>query len=280
MKTMPTRRDVKVNFNADIIDNWHSNGRVTTHFLNTLSTLFPHGERFFMDSVRAYRDQIKDPELQKAVTAFIGQEAMHSREHLKYNRALDDKGLPGTKIQEQTGRLIKFFSSRMGRKGNMAGTLALEHYTALLGEIFLKNEDFVGKASDPKFAQMWTWHALEETEHKAVAYDVWDHVYENDLRTYLARTSTMAITSAVFLTALAYFHAQMVLADEKTKGERIKGYIALGKVLFAKDKPSIRTYLPQFFDYFRRDFHPWMHDNSASISRIDEQVQEIAQKVA
>ena len=86
---MPVRRDVKLNLPEDKVTHWHERGAHVTHFLNALSLLFPAGERMFMDAVRAYRDDITDPELKKAVVAFIGQEAMHSREHVEYNEMLD-----------------------------------------------------------------------------------------------------------------------------------------------------------------------------------------------
>ena len=47
--------------------------------MNALSTTFPDGERFFIDSVRNFQDQIKDPKLQKDIRAFIGQEANHGK---------------------------------------------------------------------------------------------------------------------------------------------------------------------------------------------------------
>ena len=62
-------------------DYWFDNDPVLTHLLNILSLTFPDGERFFVDSVRALRDQVDDKERQKDISGFIGQEAMHSLEH-------------------------------------------------------------------------------------------------------------------------------------------------------------------------------------------------------
>lgn len=55
--------------------------------MNNLSSLFPYGETFFVDSVRAVRDQISDPHLKKDISAFIGQEAMHAKEHAAHTAA-------------------------------------------------------------------------------------------------------------------------------------------------------------------------------------------------
>jgi predicted metal-dependent hydrolase len=91
---MPVRRDLRFNLPQERACDWHVQGSHVTHFFNALSLLFPAGERFFMDSVRNYRDQIDDPVLKKQVLGFIGQEAMHTREHVEYNDLLQEAGLP------------------------------------------------------------------------------------------------------------------------------------------------------------------------------------------
>ncbi|MFX7992776.1 metal-dependent hydrolase, partial [Acinetobacter baumannii] len=91
---------------ADRISNWHERGHHVTHFLNALSIFFPAGERFFMDSVRNYRHLVTDPELKQAVAGFIGQEAMHTREHVLYNDLLDRAGLPANRIDRFVGKFL------------------------------------------------------------------------------------------------------------------------------------------------------------------------------
>ena len=81
-----------------------------THFFNALSLLFPAGERFFMDSVRNYRDRIHDPVLRKQVLGFIGQEAMHTREHVDYNDLLQTAGLPAHKLDRGSGRFLNLIA--------------------------------------------------------------------------------------------------------------------------------------------------------------------------
>ncbi|MBA1914568.1 metal-dependent hydrolase, partial [Escherichia coli] len=66
-----------------------------THFMTALSALFPAGEKFFIDSVRAVRNhpKLKDNEvLQKEISAFIGQEAMHTQEHVGFNASAQKYG--------------------------------------------------------------------------------------------------------------------------------------------------------------------------------------------
>jgi len=51
-------------------------------------------------------------------------------------------------------------------------TCALEHYTAMLADYVLRNPVWLEDA-EPQLRVLWSWHAAEETEHKAVAYDVY-----------------------------------------------------------------------------------------------------------
>src|SRR5438105_3207340 len=66
--------------------------------VSVLSSLFPEGEDFFVRSVRSYRDDVTDPDLKKQVAGFIGQEAMHGREHRRFNERLAALGYPTRSI--------------------------------------------------------------------------------------------------------------------------------------------------------------------------------------
>lgn len=269
MKVMPIRRDVKIRLQEEFISNWHEEGVHVTHFFNALSLLFPAGERMFMDAVRAYKDEIKDPELKKAVVAFIGQEALHSREHEEYNEMLDRAGLPASELDKMLWGMLGFIQKKLGKKLTLAATLALEHYTALLGGFLLQErDDILGKKSVDCYKQMWQWHAFEETEHKAVAYDVWNECVPDTALNRNLRRFTMIIATVIFWPVVMYFHTRLVLADPKTKGKHIKGFWRVTQMLWYK--PGILgRQLKEFFDYFKADFHPWEHDNSAILEEID-----------
>lgn len=268
---MPVRRDVKLNLPEEKVSNWHEQGPHVTHFMNALSLFFPAGERMFMDAVRNYRDEITDPELKKAVVAFIGQEAMHSREHVEYNEMLDRAGLPASKLDSFLWGFLAFIKKTLGKRLTLAGTIALEHYTALMADQLLRNPDVLGEKSDPAYKQMWMWHAYEETEHKAVAYDVWNHVLPNNMRNRFTRRFAMVLATVIFWPFVAYFHMRLVFADKTIKGGHIKGFWAVSKILWGKKVGVLRRPVAngEFMDYFKADFHPWMHDNSGFLTEID-----------
>ena len=132
---IPTRRNKKFDFDKNKALSWHENGPATTAFFNSLSVLFPEGERFFIRSVRNYQNEIKQyPQLQEAVEAFISQETIHGREHDKFNDALDsfENSSFNKKIDAQAKFFLEGLSKHLTRKQQLAVTIAIEHFTAIL----------------------------------------------------------------------------------------------------------------------------------------------------
>src|SRR6266513_6375439 len=75
---------------------------ILSHVAAALSAVFPDGEDFFVRSVRRFRDQVTDPALKRQVAGFIGQEAMHGREHRALNDRLDELGYPTKRFERFT----------------------------------------------------------------------------------------------------------------------------------------------------------------------------------
>lgn len=167
-------RQMKFEFPAESPRYFFDNNATATMFLAMLSGIFPPGERFFVESVRRYRDRIDDDTLKAQISGFIGQEAIHGREHERLNELLAERGIdtrrPEAAVKFALGLLEKFSPSTQ-----LACTTLMEHFTALLGEQLLTDERLM-KQFDPEMLKLWQWHALEELEHKAVAYDVYERV--------------------------------------------------------------------------------------------------------
>src|SRR5688572_19402055 len=128
---IPTRRDLHFNLDAADLHRWHAQGPYVTHFVNAMSLFFPDGERYFIQAVRHFRDQITDPELQNAVTAFIGQEAMHGREHEEHNELLAESGLPAEPIAAHVHALFELLKAWLPPAAQLSSTIAQEHWTAI-----------------------------------------------------------------------------------------------------------------------------------------------------
>lgn len=247
----PRRMDFE--FSEETKRYWYRDSAFLTTFWSTLSTLFPEGETFFVDSVRNYRDQIEDPTLKAQVAGFIGQEAMHSKEHEAFNQLADKHGFPADKLDRDLGVLLRIARKILPKKMQLAVTVCLEHYTAILAEQLLRDPAHQANIQDPEAMKLWMWHALEENEHKIVAYDVYNTVGGG----YWLRTLTMFVTTFFFFAVVGTGHIRMLWADRKLFDivGNLKGlwYLWSPKGLFPK-------LLPQYLDFFRPGFHPLDHD--------------------
>lgn len=144
-----------------------------SHLGVAMSGVFPDGEDFFVKSVRHFRSEITDPVLKKQVAGFIGQESIHGREHRVLNRRFDELGYKATRIEEITKRGLAFRWKVSKPISCLAITAALEHFTATLAEELLSSDEFRDMFGHPAVKEVFMWHALEEAEHKAVAFDVY-----------------------------------------------------------------------------------------------------------
>ncbi len=229
-----------------------------TIFLAILSLMFPEGEQFFVDSVHHYRTRIGDPVLTKQVRSFIGQEAQHSLQHKKYNEKLAQGLLPLGPVNKAIGWGFAATRSVLPARTQLAGTAAAEHMTAMLAEQVLNNPA-VTEGADPVHKALWMWHAVEETEHKAVAFDVYRSIGGG----YLHRVLVMAALTLFTVPGLA---AAMIVLMAK------EGHLFSGKAWGSFFRWSlgkrglIRRALPTYFDYYRPGFHPWDHDNSGDVA--------------
>ena len=242
---------------------WYGNDAFQTFYWSAFSVLLPEGEQFFVNAVRHYRDQITDDTLKAAIAGFIGQEALHTQGHQVLNQFINDRQLPAAEIEAQ----LKFLLDTVGKihpRLNLAATICLEHFTALLGEQLLAEADHNGQVRDD-IKPLWMWHALEETEHKAVAWDV----YEQTGGGYAMRAGTMVLTTAILGVVMAYATGRMLHADGKLLDVRNnwKGFTAL----FGRQGRMTRL-LPKFMDFFRPGFHPNDHDTTALVAEWREKL--------
>jgi predicted metal-dependent hydrolase len=249
------------------VRDWHAQGRHVTHFFNAMSLLFPDGERFFIDSVRSQRPQIRTPELQQAARAFIGQEAMHGREHSAYNRLLQQAGLPAKRLQRIVAWMLRTQLAWTPAAWRLSLTIALEHFTAILADRLLDDPRMLG-GSEPNYRNLWRWHALEETEHKAVAFDVWKEAVGDGPGAHLTRCLGMLAASAAFVLTTALFTLSLAESDPLARRNR-RGYLELARFLLG-EPGLVRRGIPEWLDYFRRSFHPWQRDNRFLLRRINE----------
>ncbi|HSZ74651.1 MAG TPA: metal-dependent hydrolase [Rhizomicrobium sp.] len=243
---------------------WLGGDPVATAFYNTLSGAFPQGERFFIESVRYFKGMVS-PKLKDQIAAFATQEFIHTREHLVFNRQAVDAGYDLSGIEAYVGKTLKFARSR-GRYQQLAITTALEHFTAIMAHAILTDARHFEGASE-EVQRMWRWHAMEEIEHKAVAFDTFCEVTHHwpALRRWLMRSIVMAITTVLFLSEI------FVGCRESFQQDGIDTPRTWFKLLhFMFVKPGMmRRVLKDYFSYYRPGFHPWDHDDRELIAEMD-----------
>jgi predicted metal-dependent hydrolase len=257
------RRDLRFELSDCDLRHWHPEGLHVAHFFNALSIFFPEGEKFFIDSVRHFSARVRSRKLEREVNGFIGQEAMHSREHRRYNEALAAAGLPIERLEGGVKAHLAFVRKHRSAAEALAATIALEHFTAIMADVLLSEDSILAKA-DPRLAAVWRWHAIEETEHKAVAYDVYEEVFGTGRAAYARRVIVMLLTTVDFWLRVFRYHFALVRADGAALN--VRGWWKLFRFLWISPGAMRRLVRP-WLHYFRRDFHPWQHDNFHFVQR-------------
>ncbi|HVU73645.1 MAG TPA: metal-dependent hydrolase [Mycobacteriales bacterium] len=228
---------------------------VMSHVVAMLSAMFPEGEDFFVRSVRHYADQITDPQLKEDVAGFIGQEVTHGREHRLLNQRLQDMGYPTARLDRWVKRDLAFVNKHLPRRFQLAVTAALEHYTASLAETLLSDPEAQARITDGEVKSMLLWHAIEESEHKAVAFDVYRAVGGTERQ----RIWTMHLVTSLFLLAAVGHSIASILADRSTYRRGVL-WRSLRKL---PGSPFLGPNVRRIREYNRVGFHPNDNDNSA-----------------
>lgn len=253
-------RNRQFNIEEVLATNWHSDDAFKTAFFDAMSILFPLGEQFFIDSVKEFREKIEDPELQRRVRGFMAQESIHRREHQRYNEALcRARGVPLKKMEAVVERRQEFARTYLRPIQRLSATVALEHLTAILADATFRNPEGL-EGAHPEMKALWHWHALEETEHKSVAFDVFVAVGGSTWR----RRLSMALVTLEF-TQHVIRNMRLLLRDHE--GSRMKLWIGGLKFLFG-GKGALRGLLRPYLDFYKKDFHPWDHDNRELVSSV------------
>jgi predicted metal-dependent hydrolase len=223
-----------------------------TAFMNALSMSFPLGEQMFIDSVRAVPPEaIGDPALRAEVKDFVGQEASHRFVHEQYNAELARQGYPYTLEGRMRWRAAR--AARLPVQDRLAITCALEHYTAMLADYVLRNPAWLRDA-EPQMRVLWSWHAAEETEHKAVAFDL----YRAAGGGYAKRVLWYVHASVVFWLDTFQQTAHNLRRDGQLSAPRT--WASAARSFFGRRGIAWALVVPALH-YLSPRFHPWQHDN-------------------
>ena len=232
---------------------------VMSHIVSMLSATFPEGEDFFVRSVRHYADQITDPELKAQVGGFIGQEVTHGREHRALNERLQEMGYPTRFVDGFVKKGLAREWKLFGPAYCLAVTAALEHYTATLAEKLLTSDKAQALLGTNEVRSMLLWHALEESEHKSVAFDV----FQTAVGSEKLRVRAMRVTTVTFLVAVTLHTTHSLLRDRATYNPitLIKSLLALRHSPFLE-----KDVIARLRAYNKPGFHPDDNDNTELVA--------------
>jgi predicted metal-dependent hydrolase len=279
------RRQVEIDFDPVSPGPWFPAGGPLETMFNAASISFPQTERFFIAAVRAYQDRITDPVLREQVLGFIHQEAMHNKVHIDCNAMLA-RDNPNVGRAERISEITFAILGRLPKAFRLSLSSALEHFTAMAADTLLHYPNEFVQIVPAEVAQMWLWHAVEETEHKAVCFDVHQAVIGTGPLSYLNRIAGMLLATPVFLVVLITMGAAALSwrrpkrPVEAEKEVDMKAHLSpssdaarfLGRNMFGVMRELIPWRL--YFSYYRPSFHPWDHDNSRFVAEWKERYPE------
>lgn len=307
MSVSPTivRRQVEIDFDSVPPGPWFPAGGPLETMFNAASVGFPPTERFFIAAVRDYQDQVADPVLREQVRRFIFQEAMHNKVHIDCNEMLA-RDNPNCRKAEKVTRVTFRVLGRLPRWFRLSLSSALEHFTSMAADTLLHYPDEFGQIVPAEVAQMWLWHAAEETEHKAVCFDVHRTVVGSGSLAYFNRIAGMLFATPLFLFVLLLItavvlgwgrprtpakseaptvnpdpvdpaEARNANADRQTtdsqdadRNDSAQAATSDASRFLGRNMLGLlRELVPWrlYFSYYRPSFHPWDHDNSHFISK-------------
>jgi predicted metal-dependent hydrolase len=267
-----TPRDRRFGRDASLTRLWHGGRVEATAIYNALSTTFPAGEAFFVESVRAFREGTP-PRLAEEIKAFTTQEAIHSREHDAFNKRATGVGYDLSRLEVQVEKRLAVTRSKPPIV-SLAATMALEHFTAILAHQLLANPRHLSGA-ERETADLWRWHACEEIEHKGVAYDTWLHATR-----HWPRWKRWKVKAKVMLYVTRNFVVDRTAGSlELMRQDGVKGIRAWGTLLwYLWVRPGMfRKIAGAWLKFFLPGFHPWNEDDRALLAGYDASAKNVPQ---
>ena len=251
-----TPRDRRFGRDAATPRLWHGGRVEATAIYNALSATFPIGEAYFVESVRKFREGAP-PKLAEEIKGFTTQEAIHSREHDAFNKRAADAGYDLSKLEAQVEKRLAVARER-GPYANLAATMALEHFTAILAHQLLANPQHL-RGAEPETADLWRWHAIEEIEHKGVAYDTWLWATRDwpRFKRWKVKTKVMMYVTRNFVVDRTAGSLELMRQDG------VIGFKAWWLLLnYLWVRPGVfRKIAGAWAKFFMPGFHPWNEDD-------------------
>ncbi|HRP69015.1 MAG TPA: metal-dependent hydrolase [Turneriella sp.] len=245
---------ISVSFDESLPKHWFGGNAFLTHLLNTFTAIFPDAERYFVRWSKKALSNVTDSKIKKDIQGFIGQETMHASQHEKLWAILRTQGYnlePVLWIVQKFG--FGWLENILSDKVNYAAVAGFEHFTAMFGEIYFENPHLMSKMH-PEMRRLFEWHAAEEIEHKAVAFDQLQNIDDS----YLLRTSVMN-GAVLLLYFVAFGNTFYFMLQDRSLFEP-KEWANIYELFFGKHDFARKSFF-KFIEYYKPNFHPWENQN-------------------
>lgn len=263
---------IDVSFDESLPRHWFGGNAFLSNLLNTWTVIFPDAERYFVRWSKKALENDLDPEIKKDILGFIGQETRHASEHQKLWDLLKSQGYDIQPVLDFVHKVgFGVIEKNMPDRWNIAAVAGFEHFTALFAELYFENPELV-ETMHPEMKRLFEWHAAEEVEHKAVAFDQLQAVDDS----YILRTGVMNI-ALVLLYGLTVANTFFFMLQDKSIFNP-KEWLGMWDIFFGKYNLAPRT-IAKFIEYYKPDFHPWDVQNYEDALAVFEKYS-VAQKSA
>jgi predicted metal-dependent hydrolase len=246
------RENLDFGLDESIPKHWFRGDAYKTRYLDALQVFFPDGERYFITSLRPFRDRITDPVLQKNVRDFMRQEAQHGIAHTRYNQLMQAQGIPVTELLAPEKARLDGYTRRFSPQFNLALTAGFEHFTAMLAFAFFSRAA-TASGAEKRMQALLAWHAIEEMEHKSVAFDVMQKVARVG---YWRRAAAMLFACRVMVVAAYRFTDRFLEADGYGAWQRARLHLANFLWIYGPRRGVFGALAPMLLAYFKPGFHP------------------------
>ena len=247
------REKLDFGLDGDIPKYWFGGDAFKSRYFDAMSTIFPEGERYFISCVRDFRDQVTDPQLLKEIKDFMRQEGQHGIVHTQYNNRLKAQGIDVDMLERIEHHLLfNVIRKHVPKKATLADTAASEHLTAIMAHSFFERKEVLADA-DPRMRAMFAWHAMEEVEHKAVAFDVMQKVAKVG---YFRRVIALMLVTLGFNIHALLVTRYMLKVDGFSRWQRTKLW-AKGLWWLYKPGGLYLSIFGHYIQYYKPGFHPW-----------------------
>ncbi|MDR0237636.1 metal-dependent hydrolase [Acinetobacter sp.] len=265
-------RHMKFDFDPEKLDHrFYMDAELASAYFASLSIFLTRGEDLVIDTARYHRDFITDPLLKQRVTSLIGQEAIHSKMHEELNEAYLIRDLPVKLFRTWAGWAFEYGFERLPQPMKLSLMAGIEHFTAVLAEYMMNHEEIFFRSQDEKQRAIWMWHMLEESEHKDIAFDVFQELSNN----YLLRIAGFfpALITILVLISAASFLVPFYRNPKNLISLRYWRDIPYNfRLIFGLKDGVYGSSFKHIFDYLRPDFHPNDHDTSEFLEYYKEKL--------